>query len=73
VDMKMRIKGQWKWVELGGCGMVDPAVLSAVGIDPEVFTGFAFGLGVERITMRRHGIGDIRWLFDNDARFLRQF
>jgi phenylalanyl-tRNA synthetase alpha chain len=73
VDMKMRIKGQWKWVELGGCGMVDPAVLSAVGIDPEVFTGFAFGLGVERIAMRRHGIGDIRWLFDNDARFLRQF
>ncbi len=73
VDMKMRIKGQWKWVELGGCGMVDPAVLSAVGIDPEVHTGFAFGLGVERIAMRRHGIGDIRWMFDNDVRFLRQF
>jgi len=53
--------------------MVDPAVLSAVGIDPEMFTGFAFGLGVERIAMRRHGIGDIRLLFDNDVRFLRQF
>jgi phenylalanyl-tRNA synthetase alpha chain len=53
--------------------MVDPAVLSAVGIDAEVHTGFAFGLGVERIAMRRHGIGDIRWLFDNDVRFLRQF
>jgi phenylalanyl-tRNA synthetase alpha chain len=53
--------------------MVDPAVLTSVGVDPEVFTGFAFGLGVERIAMRRHGISDIRWLFDNDARFLRQF
>jgi phenylalanyl-tRNA synthetase alpha chain len=73
VDMKMRIKGQWKWVELGGCGMVDPAVLQSVGVDPEAFTGFAFGLGVERIAMRRHGIADIRWLFENDVRFLRQF
>ena len=73
VDMKMKIKGEWRWVELGGCGMVDPAVLTSVGVDPEVFTGFAFGLGVERIAMRRHGISDIRWLFDNDARFLRQF
>ena len=73
VDMKMRIKGEWKWVELGGCGMVDPNVLQAVGIDPEEWTGFAFGLGIERIAMRRYGIGDIRWLFENDARFLRQF
>jgi len=73
VDMKMKIKGEWRWVELGGCGMVDPAVLQSVGVDPEVFTGFAFGLGVERIAMRRHGISDIRWLFENDVRFLRQF
>ena len=73
VDMKMRIKGEWKWVELGGCGMVDPNVLQAVKIDPEEWTGFAFGLGIERIAMRRYGIGDIRWLFENDARFLRQF
>lgn len=73
VDMKMHIKGQWQWVELGGCGMVDPSVLAAVGIDPEEWTGFAFGLGVERIAMRKHGISDIRWLFENDARFLRQF
>ena len=73
VDMKMRIKGKWQWVELGGCGMVDPNVLSAVGIDAEEWTGFAFGLGVERIAMRKHGIADIRWLYENDARFLRQF
>ncbi len=73
VDMKMRVKGEWKWVELGGCGMVDPNVLRAVKIDPEEWTGFAFGLGIERIAMRRYGIADIRWLFENDARFLRQF
>lgn len=73
LDMKMRVKGEWKWVELGGCGMVDPNVLQAVGVDPEEWTGFAFGLGIERIAMRRYGIGDIRWLFENDARFLRQF
>ncbi len=73
VDMKMQVKGEWKWVELGGCGMVDPSVLRAVEIDPEEWTGFAFGLGIERIAMRRYGIADIRWLFENDARFLRQF
>ncbi|MDP7030163.1 MAG: phenylalanine--tRNA ligase subunit alpha [Phycisphaerales bacterium] len=73
VDMKMRIKDRWQWVELGGCGMVDPNVLTAVGVDPEEFTGFAFGLGVERIAMRKYGIADIRWLYENDARFLRQF
>jgi phenylalanyl-tRNA synthetase alpha chain len=73
VDMKMRIKGQWQWVELGGCGMVDPNVLEAVGVDPEVYSGFAFGLGIERIAMRKYGIQDIRLLFENDARFLRQF
>ena len=72
VDMKMKIKGQWQWVELGGCGMVDPDVLTGVGLDPEVWTGFAFGLGVERIAMRKHGIADIRWLFENDERFLRR-
>ena len=73
VDMKMKIKGQWQWVELGGCGMVDPNVLREVGIDPEEWTGFAFGLGVERIAMRKHGIADIRWLYENDERFLRRF
>lgn len=73
VDMKMKIKDSWQWVELGGCGMVDPNVLTAVGLDPEEWTGFAFGLGVERIAMRKYGIADIRWLYENDARFLRQF
>ena len=73
VDMKMRIKGDWQWVELGGCGMVDPNVFEAVGYDPEIWTGFAFGLGIDRIAMRKYGISDIRWLFENDARFLRQF
>lgn len=73
VDMKMKVKGRYQWVELGGCGMVDPNVFEAVGYDPEQWTGFAFGLGIERIAMRKYGIADIRWLYENDARFLRQF
>ena len=62
-----------KWVEFGGAGMVDPNVLEAVGYDPEVLTGFAFGLGVERLCMRRHGVTDIREFYKNDVRFLHQF
>ena len=73
VDMKMKIKGEWHWVELGGCGMVDPNVLEVVNVDPEEYSGFAFGLGIERIAMRKYGIPDIRLLYENDARFLRQF
>ncbi len=73
LDIKMQVKDKWDWVELGGCGMVDPHVFEAVGYDPQQWTGFAFGLGVERIAMRRYGISDIRWLFENDVRFLRQF
>lgn len=65
--------GSKKWIELGGCGMVDPNVLKAVNIDPEVYSGFAFGFGVERIAMRKYGIYDIRLLYENDLRFLRQF
>jgi len=61
------------WIEFGGAGMVDPNVLQAVGYDPEKVTGFAFGLGVERLCMRRHGIQDIRDLYRNDLRFLHQF
>ena len=61
------------WVEFGGAGMVDPNVLRAVGYDPEEVTGFAFGLGVERLCMRRHGITDIREFYKNDIRFLEQF
>ena len=65
--------GSTKWIELGGCGMVDPNVFKAVGIDPEIYTGWAFGFGIERIAMRRHNIDDIRLLVENDLRFLRQF
>lgn len=61
------------WIEFGGAGMVDPNVLQSVGYDPEQLTGFAFGLGVERLCMRRHGILDIRDLYRNDLRFLEQF
>jgi phenylalanyl-tRNA synthetase alpha chain len=60
------------WIELGGCGMVDPNVLRACGIDPEVYTGFAFGFGIERIAMGKYGIPDIRMLFENDIRFLQR-
>jgi len=61
------------WIELGGAGMVHPAVFEAVGIDPERYTGFAFGLGIDRITMMRHAVDDLRLLVDNDVRFLEQF
>lgn len=66
---------QWKgkWLEVMGCGMVDPNVLKAVGYDPEVYTGFAAGLGVERFAMVLHQIDDIRRLYNSDLRFLRQF
>ncbi len=73
VDMKMKIKGKWQWVEIGGCGLVDPQVFTEVGYDPEKWQGYAFGLGIERIAMLKNGIPDIRLLFENDARFLRQF
>jgi phenylalanyl-tRNA synthetase alpha chain len=61
------------WLEMGGAGMVDPNVLQAVGYDPDQFSGFAFGLGIERLCMKRHGITDIRRFYENDIRFLRQF
>ena len=61
------------WLEIMGCGMVDPNVLKASGIDPDVYSGFAFGMGIERIAMNRFQIGDIRMLFENDIRFLKQF
>jgi phenylalanyl-tRNA synthetase alpha chain len=62
-----------KWLEVLGCGMVHPNVLKAVNIDPEVYTGFAFGMGVERLTMLRYGVNDLRSFFENDLRFLKQF
>ncbi len=61
------------WVEILGCGMVDPNVLEACGIDPEVYSGFAFGMGIERITMMKYQINDLRLFFENDLRFLKQF
>ena len=64
---------QTGWIEMGGSGVVDPNVLRNVGYDPEQVSGFAFGLGLERIAMLRHGVPDIRMFWDNDLRFLRQF
>lgn len=65
--------GSTRWLEVLGCGMVHPNVLRAVGIDPERYTGYAFGLGVERFAMLRYGVDDLRSFFENDVRFLRQF
>ena len=61
------------WVEILGCGMCDPNILISSGIDPEKYTGFAFGMGVERIAMLKYGINDLRLFFENDLRFLEQF
>ncbi|MDH5634028.1 MAG: phenylalanine--tRNA ligase subunit alpha [Gammaproteobacteria bacterium] len=68
-----RVCGNTGWIEVLGCGMVHPNVLKCGGIDPEKYTGFAFGLGVERLTMLRYGVNDLRLFFENDLRFLRQF
>ncbi len=65
--------GSTRWLEVLGCGMVHPNVLRASGIDPERYTGFAFGMGVERFAMLRYGVSDLRAFFENDVRFLRQF
>ncbi|NLC59864.1 MAG: phenylalanine--tRNA ligase subunit alpha [Gammaproteobacteria bacterium] len=65
--------GSTRWLEVLGCGMVHPNVLRNVGIDPETHTGFAFGMGVERLAMLRYGVADLRAFYDNDVRFLRQF
>ena len=73
VQMHMRAGSSSDWLELGGAGMVDPAVLANVGYDPEKVTGFAFGLGIDRIAMLRYGIDDIRTFFTNDLRFITQF
>jgi len=73
VEVDMLWHGGDRWVEMGGAGMVDPHVLRAVGYDPEAVTGFAFGLGLERLCMRRHQIDDIRPFTQNDSRFLAQF
>jgi phenylalanyl-tRNA synthetase alpha chain len=66
-------RGDGKWLEVLGCGMVHPKVLKMSGIDPEEYTGFAFGMGVERFAMLRYGVDDLRLFFENDLRFLGQF
>jgi len=74
VDLLLKDRsGKESWVEMGGCGMVDPNVFDAVGIDSEKYTGWAFGFGIERLAMRKYGITDIRLFFENDLRFLDQF
>ncbi len=74
VDLLMKDKtGKESWVEMGGCGMVDPNVFDAVGIDSEKYTGWAFGFGIERLAMRKYSIPDIRIFYENDLRFLKQF
>ena len=72
-DVNRRLTKGTGWLEVLGCGMVDPAVLTNCGIDPEVYTGFAFGMGIERQALRLYDIPDIRLFFENDVRFLRQF
>ena len=68
-----RTCSQTGWIELGGCGMLDPAVFDAVGVDSDEWSGFAFGFGIDRCAQMRHQIADMRALIDNDVRFLRQF
>lgn len=68
-----RVCKQTGWLEVAGCGLVHPNVFNACGIDPERWTGYAFGMGIERLAMLRDGVGDLRLFFDNDLRFLRQF
>jgi phenylalanyl-tRNA synthetase alpha chain len=68
-----RVCGNSGWIEILGCGMVHPNVFESVGIDNEKYTGYAFGMGVERLAMLRYGVNDLRLFFENDLRFLRQF
>ena len=74
-EPSVEVDMQWndRWIEMGGAGMVDPNVLRAVGYDPDEVTGFAFGLGVERVCARKHQVTDIREFYKNDVRFLEQF
>jgi phenylalanyl-tRNA synthetase alpha chain len=68
-----RVCSKTGWLEILGAGMVHPNVLKSVGIDSDVYTGYAFGMGVERMTMLRYGVNDLRLFFENDLRFLKQF
>jgi phenylalanyl-tRNA synthetase alpha chain len=64
---------QTGWIEIGGCGMVDPEVFKSVDLNPEKWSGFAFGMGLERMTMLKYGVSDLRSFFESDQRFLREF
>jgi phenylalanyl-tRNA synthetase alpha chain len=68
-----RVCKQTGWLEISGCGMVHPNVFRACGVDPERYTGYAFGMGIERLAMLRYGVNDLRLFFENDLRFLGQF
>ncbi len=68
-----RVCSHTGWLEVMGCGMVHPRVLEMSGVNSDEFTGFAFGMGVERLAMLRYGVNDLRLFFENDLRFLRQF
>jgi phenylalanyl-tRNA synthetase alpha chain len=73
MDALFKRNGHERWLEIGGAGMVHPNVLKNCGLDPSEWNGFAFGLGIERQIMIKHGIGDLRLFFENDLRFLEQF
>ena len=73
MDMSWGDVSENRWLEIGGCGMVHPNVFEHVGIDPERYQGFAFGMGVERLAMLRYSVDDLRLFFENDVRFLKQF
>ena len=73
VAVKAAVYVKASWIEVLGCGMVHPKVLANCGIDPEVYSGFAFGIGLERIAMGKYDINDLRLFFENDLRFLDQF
>jgi len=73
VDIKWKVGGTWRWLELGGCGVVHPNVLKATGVDHKRYSGLAFGFGIDRLAMSYYGIENIRMFFENDLQFLEQF
>ncbi|HNJ78838.1 MAG TPA: phenylalanine--tRNA ligase subunit alpha, partial [Marmoricola sp.] len=72
-DLECRTCRGEGWIELGGCGIVNPRVLTACGVDPSIYSGFAFGFGIDRLLMFRHGVADMRDLFEGDVRFTTPF